>query len=99
MTTPIAVWASIPSPHWNEVSIGPLSLRAYGTRHRHRRPRRGPHRPATLADAVYPWPGCSTPPAIPVAQAIGRLRNWFNQELYGRPTDLPWLHLRTMLRE
>ena len=29
-------------------------------------------------------------PAIPVAQAIGRLGNWFNQELYGRPTDLPW---------
>jgi prolipoprotein diacylglyceryl transferase len=29
-------------------------------------------------------------PAIPVAQAVGRLGNWFNQELYGRPTDLPW---------
>lgn len=29
-------------------------------------------------------------PAIPVAQAIGRLGNWFNQELFGRPTDLPW---------
>jgi prolipoprotein diacylglyceryl transferase len=29
-------------------------------------------------------------PAIPIAQAIGRLGNWFNQELYGRPTDLPW---------
>jgi len=29
-------------------------------------------------------------PALPVAQAIGRLGNWFNQELFGRPTDLPW---------
>jgi prolipoprotein diacylglyceryl transferase len=29
-------------------------------------------------------------PGVPVAQAIGRLGNWFNQELYGRPTDLPW---------
>ena len=29
-------------------------------------------------------------PAVLVAQAIGRLGNWFNQELYGRPTDLPW---------
>ena len=29
-------------------------------------------------------------PAIPVAQAIGRLGNWFNQELFGRPTGLPW---------
>lgn len=29
-------------------------------------------------------------PALPVAQAIGRLGNWFNQELYGLPTTLPW---------
>ena len=29
-------------------------------------------------------------PALPLAQAIGRLGNWFNQELYGEPTDLPW---------
>lgn len=29
-------------------------------------------------------------PAIPLAQAIGRMGNYFNQELYGRPTDLPW---------
>ncbi len=29
-------------------------------------------------------------PALPLAQAIGRLGNWFNQELYGRPSDLPW---------
>ena len=29
-------------------------------------------------------------PAIPVAQAIGRLGNWFNQELFGRPSTLPW---------
>jgi prolipoprotein diacylglyceryl transferase len=29
-------------------------------------------------------------PGLLVAQAIGRLGNWFNQELYGKPTDLPW---------
>jgi prolipoprotein diacylglyceryl transferase len=29
-------------------------------------------------------------PALPLAQAIGRLGNYFNQELFGRPTDLPW---------
>ncbi len=29
-------------------------------------------------------------PAIPLAQAIGRWGNYFNQELFGRPTDLPW---------
>ncbi|MFC4004676.1 prolipoprotein diacylglyceryl transferase [Prauserella oleivorans] len=35
-----------------------------------------------VADAVAP--------GIVVAQAIGRLGNYFNQELYGGPTDLPW---------
>ncbi|MDH3678361.1 MAG: prolipoprotein diacylglyceryl transferase [Acidimicrobiia bacterium] len=27
---------------------------------------------------------------LPLGQIIGRFGNWFNQELYGRPTDLPW---------
>ncbi len=29
-------------------------------------------------------------PALLLAQAIGRWGNWFNQELFGKPTDLPW---------
>jgi prolipoprotein diacylglyceryl transferase len=29
-------------------------------------------------------------PGLLLAQAIGRLGNWFNQELFGRPTSLPW---------
>jgi len=37
---------------------------------------------ARLADCVAP--------ALLVAQGIGRFGNWWNQELYGRPTDLPW---------
>jgi prolipoprotein diacylglyceryl transferase len=29
-------------------------------------------------------------PGLLLAQAVGRLGNWWNQELFGRPTDLPW---------
>ncbi len=43
--------------------------------------RRGIPLPA-FADAVAP--------GLLVAQAIGRLGNWFNQELFGGPSDLPW---------
>jgi len=37
---------------------------------------------ATYADAVAP--------GIALGQAIGRWGNWFNQELFGRPTSVPW---------
>jgi prolipoprotein diacylglyceryl transferase len=29
-------------------------------------------------------------PALPVAQGLGRFGNWFNNELYGKATTLPW---------
>lgn len=29
-------------------------------------------------------------PALPLAQAIGRWGNWWNQELFGKATTLPW---------
>jgi prolipoprotein diacylglyceryl transferase len=32
----------------------------------------------------------SIAPGVALAQAIGRFGNWFNQELFGRPTTLPW---------
>jgi len=39
---------------------------------------------------VFPALLDAVAPGIIVAQAIGRLGNWFNQELFGRPTTLPW---------
>lgn len=36
----------------------------------------------TFADALAP--------AMLLAQSVGRLGNYFNHELYGQPTDLPW---------
>jgi prolipoprotein diacylglyceryl transferase len=39
-------------------------------------------------DATAMLDACA--PAIPLAQAIGRVGNWFNQELFGRPSTLPW---------
>lgn len=32
----------------------------------------------------------SLAPGIIIAQAIGRVGNWFNQEVFGKPTTLPW---------
>ncbi len=57
---------------------------------------------AIALGGVGAWIGCrrrgiplpffadAVAPGIIVAQAIGRLGNWFNQELYGGPTTLPW---------
>ncbi|SER99693.1 prolipoprotein diacylglyceryl transferase [Actinokineospora terrae] len=57
---------------------------------------------AIALGAVGAWIGCrrkgvplpvfadAIAPGIITAQAIGRIGNYFNQELYGGPTDLPW---------
>jgi prolipoprotein diacylglyceryl transferase len=44
--------------------------------------RRSGARVRDFADAVAP--------GLLLAQGIGRWGNWFNQELYGKPTSLPW---------
>lgn len=59
---------------WGAVLLGGLAAWAW-CRHRG-------YPAALLCDAVAP--------ALLVAQAVGRLGNWFNQELYGAPTTLPW---------
>ncbi|MFF3390473.1 prolipoprotein diacylglyceryl transferase [Streptomyces sp. NPDC002669] len=57
---------------------------------------------AIALGAVGAWIGCrrrgiplpawadALAPGIALAQACGRWGNWFNQELYGKQTDLPW---------
>ena len=57
---------------------------------------------AVALGAVGAWLGCrragmsfpafadALAPGLLLAQAVGRLGNWFNQELFGSPTDLPW---------
>ncbi|MEU9128661.1 prolipoprotein diacylglyceryl transferase [Kitasatospora sp. NPDC048540] len=57
---------------------------------------------AIALGAVGAWIGCrrrgvplpayadAIAPGIALAQACGRWGNWFNQELYGKPTTLPW---------
>lgn len=59
---------------WGAVLLGGLCVWAW-CRHAH-------YPVALLMDAVAP--------GLLIAQAIGRLGNWFNQELYGAPTTLPW---------
>ena len=59
---------------WGAIALGALGV-VIGARRRH-------IRLLPMLDAIAP--------GVLVAQAIGRWGNWFNQELFGRPTDLPW---------
>jgi len=42
------------------------------------------------AGADWKLMGNAVAPALLVAQAVGRIGNYFNQELFGKPTSLPW---------
>lgn len=57
---------------------------------------------ALIGGAIGAWLGCrwtgirfwtfadALAPGLILAQALGRFGNWFNHELFGLPTDLPW---------
>jgi prolipoprotein diacylglyceryl transferase len=84
----VTSWSEVPSPKWQgiwEVWKGGLGIWGgilFGV----------------LAGAVViRRAGASVPmfldaaaPGLLLAQAIGRIGNWWNQELYGKPTSLPW---------
>jgi prolipoprotein diacylglyceryl transferase len=81
-------WPEVPDPKWKgafEIWHGGLGVWggiAAGVVVGASVARRAGANVALLMDCVAP--------GLLVAQAIGRLGNWWNQELYGKPTSLPW---------
>ncbi len=59
---------------WGAVALGALGVAIGARRHGIRL--------LPVLDAMVP--------GVLVAQALGRWGNWFNQELFGKPTSLPW---------
>ena len=45
---------------------------------------------ARRAGVLFPPLADALAPGVVLAQAVGRWGNWFNQELFGKPTTLPW---------
>jgi prolipoprotein diacylglyceryl transferase len=84
----ISSWSEVPSPKWQgmwEVWKGGLGI--WG----------GILFGALAGAVVIRRAGASVPkfldaaaPGLLLAQGIGRIGNWWNQELYGKPTKLPW---------
>ena len=103
-STTTMMLAYLPSPTQSVLHLGPLPIRAYAlcivtgiglallmANRRWRAGggagawigcRRKGIRLAVFADTVIP--------GVVAAQGIGRWGNWFNNELYGGPTNLPW---------
>ncbi len=81
-------WSEVPTPKWQgvfEVWKGGLGI--WG----------GILLGALAGAVVVRRAGCdvakfldAAAPGLLLAQGIGRLGNWWNQELYGKPTKLPW---------
>ena len=61
---------------WGAISLGVLGAYLYFKTHK---------TSLTFAQLLD-----SLAPGVIIAQAIGRIGNYFNQEVFGKPTDLPW---------
>jgi prolipoprotein diacylglyceryl transferase len=81
-------WSEVPSPKWKgifEVWHGGLGVWGgilLGTLAGTLVVRRAGQPVALFMDTVAP--------GLLLAQGVGRIGNWWNQELFGKPTDLPW---------
>ncbi len=84
----ITSWNEVPSPKWQgifEIWRGGLGIWGgilLGTIVGVLVVRRAGASAAAFMDTVAP--------GLLLAQGIGRIGNWWNQELYGKPTTLPW---------
>ncbi len=84
----VTSWSEVPTPKWQgifEVWKGGLGIWGgilFGALAGAAVLRRNGVRVAPFMDVVAP--------GLLLAQGIGRIGNWWNQELYGKPTSLPW---------
>jgi prolipoprotein diacylglyceryl transferase len=80
-------WSEVPDDWWGVFAIWKGGLGVWGG-----------IAGGVLAGAIVVWRAGESvfafmdtaAPGLLVAQAIGRWGNYFNQELFGKPTDLPW---------
>jgi prolipoprotein diacylglyceryl transferase len=84
----VTSWSEVPDPKWRGIfavwqgGLGVWGGILFGTVAGAIVARRAGVSVAKLMDA--------TAPGLLLAQGIGRIGNWWNQELFGKPTDLPW---------
>jgi prolipoprotein diacylglyceryl transferase len=84
----VTSWSEVPSPKWQgifEVWRGGLGVWGgilFGTIAGAIVVRRAGYSVRLFMDAIAP--------GLLIAQGIGRIGNWWNQELFGKPTTLPW---------
>ncbi|MGH3081514.1 MAG: prolipoprotein diacylglyceryl transferase [Gaiellaceae bacterium] len=84
----ITSWSEVPDPKWQGVfmvwkgGLGVWGGILLGTLVGAIVAKRAGKNPFALMDAAAP--------GLMLAHGIGRFGNWWNQELYGKPTDRPW---------